>query len=165
MIMKMVYLKTPLNKYTFKSKPIRSWVESHCKNKMVLNLFAGLTEIDGCSLEVRNDIDTTMNAEHHLDALDFVKEWNGKLFNSIVLDPPYSYRKSMEMYNGHKASRFNQLKDQLLGILTTNGEVITFGYQSVSMGVVRGFKQKELLIMSHGGAIHDTLAILEKKGE
>lgn len=160
--MKLTYLKTPLNKYTFKSQKIKSWVEFRCKDGVVLNLFAGITNIDGCS-EVRNDVDKTMNADYSKDALDFVTEWNGELFDMVVLDPPYSYRKSMEFYNGHKASRFNQLKDLIPNILIPNGEVITFGYQSVSMGIVRGFEQKEILLMSHGGAIHDTIAILEQR--
>jgi hypothetical protein len=155
--MKFTYLKTPLNKYTFKMKPIRNWVESKCKGK-VLNLFAGKIKLN-CD-EVRNDIDKTMNAEYHLDALEFVKTYKGK-FDTIILDPPYAYRKSMEMYNGHKASKFNQVKDNLKRILNKDGRVITFGYQSVSMGNIRGFKQEEILLMSHGGAIHDTIAIIE----
>ena len=161
LLMKMLYFKTPLNKYTFKSKVIKNWVESHCNDKYVLNLFAGITKISGC-LEVRNDMDKTMNADYSIDALDFVKEWNGKLFDIVVLDSPYSYRKLMEFYNGHKASRFNQLKDLIPNIIVSNGAVITFGYQSVSMGIVRGFEQREVLLMSHGGAIHDTIAVLEQ---
>ena len=158
--MKIVYLKTPLNKYTFKSKSIKSWVESHCYDKRVLNLFAGQTTLNNC-FEIRNDVDHDANSEFHKDALDFVVECVLDPFDSIILDPPYSYRKSMEFYKGHKASRFNQLKDFIPDILNPRGEVITFGYQSISMGKVRGFKQKELLVMSHGGAIHDTLAIVE----
>jgi len=159
--MRLTYLKTPLNKYTFKSPKIKTWVESHCYNKRVLNLFAGQTILNNC-IEVRNDSDQSMIADYHLDALDFVKQWYKEPFDIIVLDPPYSYRKSMEFYNGHKASRFNQLKDCITAILTPHGEVITFGYQSVSMGNSRGFEQKEILLMSHGGAIHDTIAVLEQ---
>jgi 23S rRNA G2069 N7-methylase RlmK/C1962 C5-methylase RlmI len=59
-------------------------------------------------------------------------------FDTIILDPPYAYRKSMEMYNGHKASKFNQIKDLIPKILNKNGIVITFGYHSVSMGNSRG---------------------------
>ena len=83
-------------------------------------------------------------------------------FDTIILDPPYAYRKSMEMYNGHKASKFNQVKDNLKNILNENGRVITFGYHSVSMGKNRGFEQERILLISHGGAIHDTIAVIEK---
>lgn len=157
--MRLIYLKTPLHKYTFSIRPIREWVESRCQGK-VLNLFAGKTKLN-CN-EVRNDVDATMLADTHKDALDFVLSCKDK-FDTILLDPPYAYRKSMEMYNGHKASRFNEVKDNLHKILNKNGKVITFGYQSVSMGKTRGFKQEEILLMSHGGAIHDTIAVIEIK--
>jgi len=158
--MNIVYLKTPLNKYTFKSKSIKDWVESHCEGKNILNLFAGQVKLDRC-FEIRNDIDETMNADYHLDALDFVTKWHGNPFDVVILDPPYSYRKSMEFYKGHKASKFNQLKDYLPQLVVKNGKVITFGYHSISMGAVRNFKQNEIMLMSHGGAIHDTIAIVE----
>jgi len=38
-----------------------------------------------------------------------------------------------------------------------------FGCHSISMGKKRGFKQEHLLVMSHGGAIHDTIVIVERK--
>ena len=158
--MTITYIKTPLNRYTFSIKPIRLWVENNCSGK-VLNLFAGKTKLN-CD-EVRNDVDETMLADYHLDALDFVKKCigDGLKFDTIILDPPYAYRKSMEMYNGHKASRFNQVKDLIPNILNAGGKVITFGYQSVSMGTKRGFTQEEILLLSHGGAIHDTIATIE----
>ena len=46
--------------------------------------------------------------------------------------------------------------------LNKDGIVITFGYHSVSMGNKRGFTQKKILLLSHGGAIHDTIAIIEE---
>lgn len=159
--MKIEYLKTPLNKYTFSIKPIRKWIEKNSKGR-VLNLFAGKTELD--LDEIRVDSDKTMNADYYIDAYYFVKKRKNK-FDTIILDPPYAYRKSMEMYNGHKASKFNQLKDLLHKILNKEGIIITFGYHSVSMGKGRGFKQVKLLLMSHGGAIHDTIAVIEKLKE
>jgi len=158
--MKFTYMQTPLNRYTFKNKRIRLWVESHVEGK-VLNLFAGKTYLN-CD-EVRNDLDKTMNAEYHLDALEFCKSWNGDKFDTILLEPPYSHRKSMEMYNGKIQSPFNALKDEILPILTDTGIVITFGYHSVSLGKVRGFVQEHILLLSHGGAIHDTIAVIERR--
>jgi len=157
--MKIEYLKTPLHKYTFSRKPIRKWVEENSKGK-VLNLFAGKTKLDVD--EFRVDEDKTMNADVYEDAYGFVLNCVKK-FDTIILDPPYAYRKSMEMYNGHKASRFNIIKNMIPKILTKNGLVITFGYHSVSMGKSRGFIQEKILLMSHGGAIHDTIAVVEKK--
>ena len=125
----------------------------------VLNLFAGKTELGFC--EVRNDLDESMHAEYHKEALDFVVEWGGSLFDTVILDPPYSYRKSMELYKGNKNSRFKLLKDNLPGILRKSGCVITYGYHSISMGQKRGFEVVKIGIFHHGGAIHDTIATVE----
>ena len=151
-------IRTNLRRYTFESPKIKKWVEERAKGK-VLNLFSGRTKLD--LNEVRNDKDKKMVADFNKDALDFVREWDGEKFDTIILDPPYSYRKSMEMYNGHKASRFNMIKDIIPKVLNKDGIVITFGYHSVSMGKKRGFKQEKILLMSHGGAIHDTIAVIE----
>lgn len=157
--MEFTYLKTPLNKYTFKAPKIRQWVEVNVEGK-VLNLFAGLIKLN-CD-EVRNDLRESMSADYHMDALEFVKTWKGDKFNTILLDPPYAYRKSMEMYDGAVSSPFNRIKDAIPTILNRNGIVITFGYHSNVMGKKRGFTQEHILLMSHGGAIHDTIAVIER---
>jgi len=158
--MEFTYLKTPLNKYTFKAPKIRQWVEQNVEGK-VLNLFAGQIKLD-CD-EVRNDLRDDMPADYHMDAFEFVKSWKDGKFNTILLDPPYAYRKSMEMYDGAVASSFNKVKDLVSSILCEDGIVITFGYHSNVMGNKRGFKQEHILLMSHGGAIHDTIAVVERK--
>lgn len=162
--MKFTYIKTPLNKYTFKSKKIRDWVENHCEG-LVLNLFAGMIPLN--VNEIRNDIRKEMSADYYMDALKFAKGCakfigRGK-FNTVLLDPPYAYRKSMEMYDGAIMSPFNALKNAIPSILEDNGIVITFGYHSNVMGAKRGFKQEHICLMSHGGAIHDTIAVIERK--
>lgn len=154
------YIKCPLNKYTFKIKPIREWVEAECQG-MTLNLFAGPTKLS--VNEIRNDANIEMPANYHLDALAFVEQWKGAMFDTILLDPPYSYRKSMEMYKGFKASPFRKLKDKLPRILKDGGQIITFGYHSNVMGENRRFFVKKIALFSHGGAIHDTIASVEMK--
>ncbi len=153
-------MKTPLRKYTFENRRIREWVERHVEG-VTLNLFAGKTLLN-CR-EVRNDLREEMPADYHMDALDFVKHWQGEPFGTVILDPPYAYRKSMEMYEGAVSSPFNQIKNVLPNILTLEGIVITFGYHSNVMGEKRGFEQDHILLMSHGGAIHDTIAVIERK--
>jgi 23S rRNA G2069 N7-methylase RlmK/C1962 C5-methylase RlmI len=100
-----------------------------------------------------------------MDALDCAKRLIelGELYDVILLDPPYSYRKSMELYNGHKNSRFKQLLDVLPDILTPPGWVITFGYHSRVMSASRGFRIREICLISHGGAQHDTVATVEER--
>jgi hypothetical protein len=153
------HIRCPLNRYTFSVKPIRNWVESQCQGN-VLNLFAGPTKL--ALDELRNDMDPGMPADFHLDALEFLRSWQGKKFRTVLLDPPYAYRKSMEMYNGMVCSPFRQLKDAILPILKPNGRVITFGYHSIVMGSYRSFHLERLALFSHGGAIHDTIASVER---
>ena len=160
--MNFTYMKTPLYRYTFKNKKIRKWVEDNAEGK-VLNLFAGRYRLN-CD-EIRNDVRVDMPADYHMDALEFVTRWGGEKFNTVVLDPPYSYRKSMEMYEGAVSSPFNRIKDELDRIMMPHGLVITFGYYSNTMGKTRKYKQEHILLMSHGGAIHDTIAVIERKDD
>jgi tRNA G10 N-methylase Trm11 len=157
------YIKCPLYKYTFKVRPIREWVEYECEGK-VLNLFAGITKLN--VNEIRNDLNPEMPTDYHMDALDFINYWLESnpttKFNTIILDPPYAVRKSMEKYKGVIASPFRQLKDLIPSVLSNRGKVITFGYQSVSMGSKRGFELEKIALFHHGGAIHDTIACIER---
>lgn len=157
--MKFTHLKCPLHRYTFEMKPIREWVINNIEGK-VLNLFAGYTMLP-CN-EVRNDLDKSAPAHFHYDALFFCSTICTEKFDTILLDPPYAYRKSMEMYGGRVSSPFRALKDSILRIIKPNGIVITFGYHSIVMGSKRGFKTEHILLVSHGGAIHDTIATIER---
>jgi len=152
-------MKVPLKRYTFEIAKIRKWVETRCEGK-VLNLFAGRVELNVD--EIRNDIRKEMPAQYHKDALEFIQTWRKENFDTIILDSPYSYRKSMEMYDGAIRSPFKAVKDLIPSILNNWGRVITFGYHSISMGKNRGFDQEEILLINHGGAIHDTIAIVEQ---
>ena len=163
--MKFTYMKTPLYRYTFKNRRVREWVEENCEG-LVLNLFAGKYKLNVD--EVRNDIRQDMPCDYHMDALEFVKLWaedHDTKFNTVILDPPYAYRKSMEMYEGAVSSPFNQVKNHIKDILNPNGIVITFGYHSNVMGKTRGYKQEHILLLSHGGAIHDTIAVIERSDD
>lgn len=153
------YIKCPLHRYTFKISNIRKWVEENCEGK-VLNLFAGKTKLN--IDEVRNDLDPDALADYHMDAVELLRTWAGIKFNTVLLDPPYAFRKSMEMYKGIKCSPFRQMKDEILNVLQPGGKVITFGYHSNTMGAGRGFYVEKIALFSHGGAIHDTIASVER---
>jgi len=159
-MMEFDYIKCPLHRYTFSVRPIREWVEKNCEGK-TLNLFAGKTKLN--IDEVRNDLDNEALCDYHVDALEFVRTWGGDSFQTILLDPPYAYRKSMEMYKGNVCSPFRQLKDEIVKILSVGGKIITFGYHSNTMGASRGFVVEKICLLSHGGAIHDTVVSVERK--
>ena len=156
---KLELIRTNLRRYTFQSPKIKKWVEENSKGKC-LNLFAGLTKLN--LNEIRNDIDKEMIADFHKDAVEFVKEWKGDKFDTIILDPPYAYRKSMEMYKGNYVSKFRLLADEIPKVLKKNGKVIIFGYHSTFLGKRRGFKLSNLCVFAHGGAQHCTIGIIEE---
>ena len=158
-MIKFDYIKCPLHRYTFSVKNIREWVELNCEGR-TLNLFAGRTKLN--IDEVRNDLDPEALADYRMDALKLLRTWKGEKFDTILLDPPYAYRKSMEMYKGIRCSPFKQLKDEIHNVLNKGGIVITFGYHSNTMGKNRGFHVEKIGLFSHGGAIHDTIASLER---
>ncbi len=153
-------IRTSLRRYTFESKKIMNWVLSNSRGQ-VLNLFAGKT-ILGLG-EIRVDLDCALNPDFAVDALDFVTTYKGNKFDTIIIDPPYSYRKSMELYKGNYSSRFKRLADVIPSILLKNGVVISFGYHSTFLSRTRGFNLYKLCVFAHGGAQHCTIGIIEKK--
>ncbi|MGD0072513.1 MAG: hypothetical protein ABSB71_13250 [Candidatus Bathyarchaeia archaeon] len=159
-----IRLEQPLNKYTFKAPKIRKWVEEQCREKFTLNLFAGPTVLHGFPI-ITNDLNEAFPTSYHMDALDCVNmlKKEGVKVKRVLLDPPYSYRKSMELYQGKYNSRFKQLLDVLPEVLASDGWVITFGYQSSVMSRKRGFAIREICLISHGGAQHDTIATVEER--
>jgi hypothetical protein len=161
---KLELIPTNLRRYTFESPKIKEWVERNSIGKC-LNLFAGKTNsnID----EVRNDIDKDMPAQYHKDALDFILSWSeekGDLFDIVILDPPYSYRKSMEMYKGNYTSRFKLIADSIHRIIKPKGRVISLGYHSTFLGKKRGAELICMAVFAHGGAQHCTIGIIESIG-
>jgi len=158
------YLKQPLNKYTFHAPKTKAWVEQQCEGQITLNLFGGPTRLTGC-MEISNDLNTELGTTYHMDALDCIRMLakQGKKVKRVLLDPPYSYRKSMEHYKGNLNSRFKQILDVIPDVLEQDGWVITFGYHSSVMSGKRGFRIREVCIISHGGAQHDTIATVEER--
>lgn len=147
----------PPRKYTFEQPKLKKWIEKNCKGK-VLNLFAGTTRLNVD--EYRVDLDTNTSPDFIGDAYDFVLNTNMK-FDTIILDPPWSLRKSREKYEGRFIGKFTKLKNILKRVLNKNGRVITVGYSSTGMSISRGFKKIALCIICHNGDHDDSFAILE----
>jgi len=158
---KLELINTNLKRYTFESPKIKKWVENNSNGKC-LNLFAGRTKLN--INELRNDIDETIVADYHMDALDFVKyakEKNMK-FDTIILDPPYALRKAMEMYNGNYSSKFKQIADEIIDLCKSHTKIISFGYHSTFLGKIRGYGLFKLCVFAHGGSQHCTIGIIEE---
>lgn len=160
---KLTYLEQPTRRYTFEMPKLKIWIESICEGK-VLNLFAGRTKLNVD--EIRNDIDTEVFSDYHMDAFDFINYWKQEKhpkFNTIILDPPYTSRKSMEKYGGRMISNFQKVKELVPSILENNGLVIFCGYSSSGMGKSRGFGKEHICLIGHGGSHEDTIVLVERK--
>lgn len=162
-MVKLTYIEQPIKRYTFEMPKLKLWVESICEGK-VLNLFAGKTKLN--IDEIRNDLDTEVIADYHMDAFEFVNYWieNKKdKFDTIIVDPPYSLRKSMEKYGGRVVSKFRKIKDILPEIINDNGIVISCGYHSTCLGKSRGFEKENICLIGHAGSYHDTIVLVERR--
>jgi hypothetical protein len=154
------YMAQPPKRYTFEQPKFKEWVEHHCMG-LVLNLFAGKVKLN--VNEVRVDIDPDMPAEYHMDALDFVNTHWGKVYDTVILDPPYNVRKAREKYQGRWIGKLRQLKDALPAIIRPQGRVISLGYDTVGMSRSRGFEKIAICVICHNGDHNDTLCVVEEK--
>lgn len=152
----LTYIPTNLRRYTFDNKKIKEWVESRCDGA-VLNLFAGKNRLN--VNEYRVDIETIAVADTYCDAYEYMSKCQDK-YDTVLLDPPYAYRKAMEMYNGNYTSKFKLIADEIWKRKIPR--VISFGYHSTFMGKIRGYTLTEMCVFGHGGAQHCTIAIVEE---
>ena len=159
--MEIVYLTQPPKRYTFEQPKLREWVEEQCKGK-VLNLFAGRTKLNVD--EYRVDFDKEVPADFYGDAFEFVSTTEMR-FDTIILDPPWSIRKSREKYGGRVVGSFTKIKNVLRRILNKGGRVITVGYSSTGMSKSRGFEKIALAVVCHNGDHDDSFAITEEDYE
>jgi 23S rRNA G2445 N2-methylase RlmL len=91
----------------------------------------------------------------------------------VLFDPPYSPRQITECYQqvGRKATSedtqnarlYKTVKDELDRILRPGGVAICCGWNSMGMGLKRGYEMLELLLVPHGAAHNDTIVTVERK--
>lgn len=121
-----------------------------------------------------NDINPSMTARDHQDAEAFLEGLSGHVIADLVLfDPPYSPRQVSEHYKaaGLKVTAedtqngrlYRRVRNAIDRIVRPGGVVLSFGWQSMGMGVVRGYQPIEILLVSHGAGHNDTICIAERK--
>lgn len=157
------------NKWTFKIKPITIMLKKYVgTGEGWIDPFSGMYS----PAEIRNDLNPKMPSQYHLDAVEFCKLFNGKLFNGILFDPPYTFRQICETYQHFGVDKAdlknnNQLygwvKDAACGLIKSGGFALNFGYHSNGFGKGRGFVIEEILLIAHGGAHYDTICTVERK--
>lgn len=155
------------NKNTFDIPQIRSLVRKYCNGaEVILNPFCGYTSIGTHT----NDLNPEIFADEHLDAIVYLKK-QPSLFSDVVLfDPPFSQEQAKRAYakvgmeNFAKNSAwFSELKIEIMRISKQGGVVISCGWNSGGMGINRGFRIVDGLLICHGAAHNDTIVTVEKK--
>lgn len=122
-----------------------------------------------------NDLNPETAAQHHLEALDFLKmlEAKGVRTDLVLFDPPYSPRQIQECYAaaGKAATKQDtqsarlklECRKIITRLATPNARVLSFGWNTVGMG--RGWTQEEILLVCHGGDHNDTICVSERRNE
>lgn len=122
-----------------------------------------------------NDLNPETSAQYHMDAGEFCEMLNvqGVEADLVLFDPPYSPRQISECYKGvglevgmketQSAVLYKRVRDSFDPMVGHGGVVLSFGWNSVGMGVKRGYELIEVLIVCHGGAHNDTICIAERK--
>lgn len=101
------------NSKTFKIKPIKELIKHELVEGIVVDPYA-----NECSIKemvesqqnyVTNDLDTQYDTDYHLDALDFLNQFDDKSVDMVLFDPPYSPRQVSEVYrkNGKNSKHAN----------------------------------------------------------
>ena len=157
---------------TFTVKPIGNFVKKYLdKSKVSIDPFSRNYSL----ATYTNDLDKSTTAQYHLDAEEFLKELyiQGKCADLVIFDPPYSPRQISEVYKSvglevgmketQSALLYKRVRDSIIPILSNNGIVLSFGWNSVGMGKKRGFEIIEILLCCHGGAHNDTICIAERR--
>lgn len=99
------YISTkPLTKWTFENDTIRSEVESWIEGR-VLNACCGESRLNHAGEVVRNDLNTSLDADHHVDAAALPIYLDPGSFDVIVFDPPWTLYQSNLVYDGRHVHR------------------------------------------------------------
>ena len=169
MIMKRVWCMP--NRETFKIKPIANFIREVLNDGVWIDPFVR-NSIFKQKMTFTNDLNTSFDATHHLDALDFLKSFETASIDGVLYDPPYSPRQIKECYDGIgikvtqkdvQSSFWGNLKKEIARVVKPTGLVICCGWNSGGIGKTNGFTLKKILLVPHGGNHNDTIVTLEEK--
>lgn len=157
---------------TFSIKPIGEFVRAYLAcSKVSVDPFARNRDW----ATYTNDIDPATSAQSHQDAETFLKSLadHGIAADLAFFDPPYSPRQIAEHYKSaglqvtgqdtQNGRLYRRVRDALDAVMAPGGLVLSFGWQSVGMGIGRSYELLETLLVAHGGGHNDTICIAERK--
>ncbi len=120
-----------------------------------------------------NDLNPATQAEHHMDAEDFLRSLAGTVADLFIFDPPYSPRQISECYKNvgrevgmegtQNGALYKRVRDAAMPLLADDAVVLSFGWNSAGMGTKRGFEIIEILLVAHGGGHNDTICVAERR--
>ncbi len=122
-----------------------------------------------------NDLHPGTNAEHHLDAETFLIQLaqRGVKADLVIFDPPYSPRQIAECYDNigktvtsqdtQNCVLYSRVRSKIPAILSEDGIVLSFGWNSNGMGRKHGMEIIEILLVAHGAAHNDTICMAERR--
>ena len=165
------------NKHTFEIPVIRRWIDKRIGDQTeILDPFCGRSTI----AKYRNDMSISK-----IDSLDWLPQFKTGSMPIILFDPAYSPRQRKECYDNvgmdlHDTTSawWAKIRDELKRICAPDGIVLSFGWNSVGIGIKRGFAQSDGqivsyyeefepqspgLCVSHGGNHNDTICVAERK--
>jgi hypothetical protein len=160
------------NAATFSVRPIREFVQRYLADARVsVDPFARNERLATHT----NDINRDTSADFHMDAEEFLTSLaeRGVVADLVLFDPPYSPRQVSEHYKSagrevtaedtQNGRLYRRVRDAIDCIITPSGIVLSFGWQSMGMGIGRGYVPLEVLLVPHGGGHNDTICIAERK--
>lgn len=150
------------SKNTFSIKPIEAFIQEEMGGGLWIDPFSC-----GCRIaQVTNDLNPDVDADYHMDAIDFMATFDDASVDGVLYDPPYSLRQVAECYKGvgrevtaemTRASFWADHKREMSRIVRDGGKVLSFGWNSGGVGRKYGFELSRVLLVAHGGAHNDTI--------
>jgi hypothetical protein len=136
---------TRLGKWTFATKMVRDVVLKHVEGR-VLNACAGETKLGeykrGCEF-VRNDVDSSIDADHHVDVRSLDGVFEAASFDSAVLDPPFDPGRAEKLYEGWHGQEYSNARDVVGDLVQPGGIVVELGWNSWSLSDKDGWEPVE----------------------
>lgn len=155
------------NKWTFTIKPIAQLLKDEMNDGVWIDPFAG----ENSPAAITNDLNLGRPTTYHMDALEFLKMFPDGSVDGVLYDPPYSPRQVRECYDGidgdikwdGRTTFWSETKNEVARVLKQGGKAICFGWNSMGLGINRGFEMTRVLMVPHGGTRNDTICTVEVK--
>ncbi len=154
--------------WTFHISVIKELILKYMKSEeRWIDPFAGTNPF---AIDLSNDLNPNHPTTFHMDVVEFLEylhDWDEATkarFNGALFDPPYTLHQSNQVYKGFGLRKPVSLaKDLIAPLIKQGGYVLSFGHNSGGMGINRGFKLVEILLVPHGGSHDDTICVVERK--